>query len=93
MGGEPLCPDNQFLTYMVINEVKNKYPDIKVYLWTGYTLDELKASNNVPRIKQILDQCEMVVDGRYEQELRDITLLMRGSTNQNIIKCNEIDWN
>lgn len=58
MGGEPLCPDNQFLTYMVINEVKSKYPDIKIYLWTGYTLDELKASNNVPRIKQILDQCE-----------------------------------
>ena len=40
MGGEPLCPDNQFLTLMLVNEVKEKMPKTKIYIWTGYTLDE-----------------------------------------------------
>lgn len=94
MGGEPLCADNQFLTYMVINEVKNHLPDVKIYLWTGYTINELKENNTkTPRIKQILDQCEQVVEGRFIQSQRDITLFMRGSSNQNIINCKDIDWN
>jgi anaerobic ribonucleoside-triphosphate reductase activating protein len=41
MGGEPLSKDNLFLTELVINEVKRVYPDIKIYLWTGYTYEEL----------------------------------------------------
>jgi anaerobic ribonucleoside-triphosphate reductase activating protein len=41
MGGEPLHPDNLFLTNLVIQEVKKVYPNIKVYLWTGYTYEEL----------------------------------------------------
>lgn len=93
MGGEPLCPENQFLTLMIVNEVKNKLPDTKIYIWTGYTLEELQNSNNIKRIYQILSQCEAIVDGRYEQDKRDITLLMRGSSNQNIIKVKDIEWN
>jgi len=92
MGGEPLCPDNQFLTLMIVNEIKEKLPKTKIYLWTGYTLDELKKSSNVQRIKQILNKCEMIIDGRFIESERDITLYMRGSSNQNIIKCEDIDW-
>ena len=92
MGGEPLCPDNQFLTLMIVNEIKEKLPKTKIYLWTGYTLKELKNSSNIQRIKQILSKCEMIIDGRFIESERDITLYMRGSTNQNIIKCEDIDW-
>lgn len=92
MGGEPLCPDNQFLTLMVVNEIKEKLPKTKIYLWTGYTLKELKNSSNIQRIKQILSKCEMIIDGRFIESERDITLYMRGSANQNIIKCKDIDW-
>ncbi len=92
MGGEPLCPDNQFLTLMLVNEVKEKMPKTKIYIWTGYTLDELKKSSNVGRIQQILSKCEMIIDGRFVESLRDITLEMRGSSNQNIIKCEDISW-
>ena len=35
----------------------------------------------------------MIIDGRFIESLRDITLEMRGSSNQNIIKCEDIDWN
>ncbi len=92
MGGEPLCPDNQFLTLMIVNEIKEKLPKTKIYLWTGYTLEELKKSSNIQRIKQILSKCEMIIDGRFIESERDITLYMRGSANQNIIKCEDIDW-
>lgn len=92
MGGEPLCPDNQFLTLMLVNEVKEKMPKTKIYIWTGYTLDELKKSSNIGRIQQILSKCEMIIDGRFIESLRDITLEMRGSSNQNIIKCEDINW-
>jgi len=41
MGGEPLHPDNLFLTNLVITEVRKHYPDIKIYLWTGYVYEDL----------------------------------------------------
>ena len=91
MGGEPLCPENQFLTLMVVNEIKEKLPDVKIYLWTGYTIEELlKKSPNFLKIQQILSKCEMIIDGRYEEDKRDITLLMRGSSNQKLIYVKDI---
>jgi anaerobic ribonucleoside-triphosphate reductase activating protein len=39
MGGEPLCLENAFLTYLVISKAKEAIPDLKVYVWTGYTLE------------------------------------------------------
>ena len=92
MGGEPLSPDNQFLTLMIVNQVKEKLPKTKIYIWTGYTIDELKSSININRIQQILSKCEKIVDGRFVESLRDITLEMRGSSNQNIISCKDIEW-
>ena len=92
MGGEPLCPENQFLTLMIVNEIKEKLPKTKIYLWTGYTLKELKHSSNFQRIKQIISKCELIVDGRFVESQRDITLFMRGSTNQKIYLCDKINW-
>jgi anaerobic ribonucleoside-triphosphate reductase activating protein len=81
-GGEPLCPENEFLTLLIIKTVKEKLPDTKIYVWTGYTYDRLP---NTPYIKQILSLINCLIDGPYIQEERDITLPMRGSRNQNII--------
>lgn len=84
MGGEPLCEENLFLTQMVINEVKRALPDTKIYLWTGYLLEDLeKRTDN--RTAAILSSIDCIIDGPYKQELRDITLPMRGSSNQRII--------
>lgn len=83
MGGEPLCPENQFLTYLVVNSVKEKFPDVKVYIWTGYLLSDLNISG---RLEQILELSDYLIDGPYVEELRDITQLMRGSTNQKILE-------
>ena len=83
MGGEPLCPENQFLTNLIINSVKEKLPDTKIYLWTGYYLENLDMSNN--RIKSILEQVDCIIDGPYDNTKRDVSLFMRGSSNQRIL--------
>lgn len=84
MGGEPLCPDNQFLTLLICNTIKDKLPDTKIYIWTGYTLEELNKDNNT-RIRQILEKTDAIIDGPYIAAERDITLPMRGSRNQRIL--------
>lgn len=88
MGGEPLCTENLFLTTLIIKEVKHYKPDTKIYLWTGYTYEDLKEKQN-PRIDYIFDNIDFLIDGPYIQELRDITLSMRGSSNQRIIDLSE----
>ena len=85
MGGEPLCEENLLLTLMVLTEVKNHFPDTKVYLWTGYYYNELKKRTD-SKINLILEKVDVLIDGPYEETLRDITLKMRGSSNQHIIE-------
>lgn len=84
MGGEPLCEANAFLTCMVISEVKKRVPKAKIYIWSGYTYEELIKSNN-PHIKDSLWLADVLIDGPYIEAERDITLPMRGSRNQRII--------
>ena len=86
MGGEPLCPENLFLTTLIIKEVQQQKPNVKIYLWTGYTYEELlsnKASNS--KLEYILNNIDCLIDGPFIQEEKDITLQMRGSRNQRII--------
>lgn len=84
MGGEPLCNENAFLTYLVAREVKEKVPGTKIYIWSGYTYEELKHHHH-PQARGVLDIADVLIDGPYIEEERDITLEMRGSRNQNII--------
>ena len=88
MGGEPLCPENEFLTLLVIKTVKEKLPDTKIYVWTGYYYEELKRRNS-SHLKQILEMTDILIDGPYEESKRDLTLAMRGSSNQSVINLKE----
>lgn len=82
MGGEPLCTSNQFLTLFVIKNVKDALPDTKIYLWTGYNLDEF---NEGSKLKDILSLVDCIVDGPFIESEKDLTLPMRGSRNQRIL--------
>lgn len=88
MGGEPMCPENTFLVNMIINEVKSALPQTKIYLWTGYTYEELQARTD-PATISILSAIDCIIDGPYIESQRDISLFMRGSTNQRIIYLKE----
>lgn len=89
MGGEPLCSENEFLTLLLIMEVKRQLPETPIYVWTGYTLEELL--NKSDKVKTILQSIDFLIDGPYISELHDSTLFMRGSSNQNIIDMKTVD--
>ena len=84
MGGEPLCNENAFLTYLVIKEVKEKVPGAKIYIWSGYTYEELQHASH-PQVRHALELADYLIDGPYIESERDITLNMRSSRNQRII--------
>ena len=88
MGGEPLAPQNRFTTELIIQEVKQTYPDIPIYIWTGYLLEDLQALDD-PKINYILKNIKCLIDGPYVEELRDITLHLRGSSNQRVLYLND----
>lgn len=90
MGGEPLCQENSFLSYLLIKSIKDELPETKIYIWSGYTYEELKNMNN-QRVNNILDLADYLIDGPYEESKRDITLEMRGSSNQRIINLKELN--
>lgn len=83
LGGEPLCPENIPVTKYVIQQVKEKYPETKIYLWSGYYYDELIKNKEIK--EEIFPYLDILVDGPYINSQRDITLKWRGSSNQNII--------
>lgn len=86
LGGEPLSPENSYDIYELIVEIKDKLPDKVIWLYTGY-LFEYAINNQFNR--KILELCDVVVDDRYVEELKDIGLPWRGSSNQRVIDVQE----
>ena len=85
LGGEPLHPKNAPDCAYILRKIKERRPDTKVYLWTGYTFDILRYCRN-ESIYEVLDLVNILIDGPYVEELRDVSLKMRGSKNQRVIE-------
>jgi len=84
LGGEPLCPQNLEEVDNIITSVRTAFPHIKIFIWTGYTLEELQKMKNF-HIINILSQIDVLIDGLYKESEKDITLELRGSKNQRIL--------
>lgn len=83
LGGEPFDTyDKRDFIRLLIKVVKQKFPDIKICIWTGYTYKELIE---ITDIGYILQNINYLIEGPFKIEERDITLKWRGSRNQNII--------
>ena len=78
-GGDPLYPGNREETGRLIRKVKQEFPDKTIWLYTGYTWEEI---NDLPYIGLI----DVLVDGRFEEELADSSLKWKGSSNQRVIR-------
>lgn len=74
LGGEPLAPQNRNFTNRLAFLAKKRYPSIKVFVWTGYQLEEVLHTIN--------NSVDVVIDGPFILEQRDIRLSLRGSPNQ-----------
>lgn len=90
LGGEPLCPENQNFVLDIITAVKAAYPTIKIYLWTGFSFEDIKTLTNTNSVLlSILEKIDVLIDGRFEKEKMDLTLKLRGSSNQHIYRRQE----
>lgn len=83
LGGEPLAPQNQQMTAEVVDAVRHAYPKIKIFLWTGYEFDEL-INHLTDDLKKILLTIDVLIDGPFIEEKKDLSLKLRGSSNQHI---------
>lgn len=77
-GGDPL--DSYQDVYNLLVELKELFKDKDIWLYTGYTLDEIENSDK----HIVLDYIDYLIDGTYQEKLRDITLAFRCSSNQTI---------
>ena len=92
LGGEPFEPRNQRELLPLLREVKAKYPGKTIWCFTGFRLDdELLTDGSYPRCEatdEMLACIDVLVDGRFMRELKDISLQFRGSRNQRVIDMN-----
>ena len=90
LGGEPF--QNYDAVIKLVKRVKEIYPNKDIWIWTGYKFDDIPEE-----CKDILSLADVIVDGRYEEDKRDLSIAFRGSTNQRIWRksineFNDIIW-
>ena len=90
LGGEPLEPENQLALYPFIQEVKRRFPNKTIWCYTGFVFDEKSGdltatAKNTTVTKALISTFDILVDGPYVEELKDIRLKFRGSSNQRVI--------
>lgn len=79
-GGEPFCQPEPLIT--LAEQIRAH--DLTVMAYSGYTFEQLLRHEN-PEVHRLLALCDVLVDGRYEESQRDLTLRFRGSRNQRLI--------
>jgi anaerobic ribonucleoside-triphosphate reductase activating protein len=84
-GGHPLDPNNFECVLALVKEIRTTYPTKDIWLYTGYLYEELYYKE----ISRILLYIDVLVDGPYIEEQRDVTLAFRGSRNQRLINIPE----
>lgn len=88
LGGEPFEPDNQRELLPFLRRVKALYPGKTIWVYSGFTLEELRTPGGYPcceATESILAMVDVLVDGRFIEAQKDISLLFRGSANQRLI--------
>lgn len=81
-GGHPLDPLNALEVLKIVKRIKMVFPNKDIWIYSGYTWEHIMQDEILKKIMQYTD---VLVDGAYVDELRDISLPFRGSSNQRII--------
>ena len=90
LGGEPFEPENQAGLLSFLRKVKQAFPEKKLWCYTGFTLEELRGSEpcraKTEHTEALLSCIDVLVDGPFREEFKDISLKFRGSSNQRVIE-------
>ena len=78
LGGEPLEPENEKELLPLVKRVRKECPNKDIWIYSGYVYEELRS-------RELLRYVDVLVDGRYEERLRDPSLAFMGSSNQRIL--------
>lgn len=105
LGGECLADQNLDDVFSLVKEIKTKFPDKTIWLYTGYDFNKLmhwtqeqyeidvhnnfRLTNSEYLRQEIVSMCNVIVDGRYEDDKKDLSLKFRGSSNQRLIAVKE----
>lgn len=92
LGGEPMEPANQRALLPFVKKVKALYPQKDIWVYSGYVFDKELMQESRARCEvtdELLSYIDVLVDGRFVEELKDISLKFRGSSNQRIIDVQE----
>jgi len=92
LGGEPMEKENQKGLLPVLKEFKKRYPNKDIWVYTGFTIDKdlvLGGQRYTEVTDELLSYIDILVDGNFIEELKDITLQFRGSSNQRVIDMNK----
>ena len=88
LGGEPFEPENQEGLLPLVRKVKEVYPEKDIWCYTGYLLDEDicgKMLDHVPETRELLSYIDILIDGPFVEERKNLKIRFRGSDNQRII--------
>lgn len=88
LGGEPFEPENQDTVLEILKALKQKFPNKTVWCYTGFLYDAQLLEGkvgNIETVKEILNNIDVIIDGKFVEELKSLDLLFRGSSNQRII--------
>ena len=86
LGGEPLADENFSDVLDLVQAIHEKFPEKKIWIYTGYTWEELLKDEQK---KEILPYINVLVDGRFQTDLKDLSLKFKGSSNQRVIDVQE----
>ena len=93
LGGEPFEPKNQKVLLPFVKKVKQMYPNKTIWAYSGFRLDDEllnpKAYPYCEFTEELLNYVDILVDGRFDRDLKDIRLNFRGSRNQRVILVKE----
>lgn len=91
LGGEPFEPENQRGLIKLAKRIRKECPDKTIWCYTGFTLEEIRGESraNCEVTEELLSLIDVLVDGRFVEEEKDITLRFRGSRNQRLIDLKE----
>lgn len=90
LGGDPLFSNNRETILYIAKEIKNKFSNKDIFLYTGYTLRELKEMDD-PIINELFNYIDYLADGRFIESLKSPNKHWVGSENQNVYKINHSD--